>query len=296
MANLGKLAAKKPVRAMIVGFPGSAKTGSLASLANAGFKLRILDFDGNLEPLFTYVKPEFLDNIDAVSLEDKTRFSGQHIVPAGKPMAFQRGLELMDHWKYTEADGTVVDLGRSQDWGCDTIVVLDSLTAMGLAAKARIMHLMNKTPTNTTDAVWGVAMQEQEAFIEKLTASENKFHVIVLAHLKMISPKESRKGEDELTKELKEKRAELIPTRYYPSALGQALPPVIGGHFPILVEASTEYKGSTAKRVLKHLPRAELDLKVPALNLPERLDISDGMLKLFDAVTPGIVANCLKVS
>ncbi len=59
----------------------------------------------------------------------------------------------MDRWKYTE-DGEEVDLGASKDWGPDTVVVLDSLTAMGTAAFRRQMSLMNKTPLNTTQQLW----------------------------------------------------------------------------------------------------------------------------------------------
>lgn len=292
MANAAKLKLRTPVRAMVVGYPGSAKTGGLASLANAGYKIRMLDFDGNTEPLLLYVKPQFLANIDIVNLEDKVRNGQKFIEPSGIPTAFKRALDLMDRWKYTEEDGTVVDLGASKDWGCDTIVVLDSLTAMGEAAMDRVLSIMNKNRYGMTQQSWQFAMSEQEAFIKKLTSKENKFHVVVLSHLKMVGPQDIASSDDDLTKQLKEKAAEIIPTRLYPSALGRQLPQNIAQHFPTVVEAAKAYKGSSVSYQLMLAPRVDLDLKVPAPNLPGKLDIADGMLRIFEAIAPPL-SECL---
>lgn len=299
MTSAAKLAQTFPVRAMLIGFPGSAKTGSLACLANAGFKLRVLDYDGNLEPLIRYTNPEALENIDIVSLEDKLRGGQRFVETVGMPNAFADGLKMMDRWKYTDSDGEEIDFGvPKKDWGLDTVLVLDSLTTMGKASMRRAMALMNKTPMNTTDGTWGLAMKEQEAFVEKLTSMDNHFHVIVTAHKKLISPKDIRKGDSELTAELKERAADLIPTRYYPSALGQALPPEIGGHFPTILELTSEVKSGKSGKYVRHainaVPRPELDLKIPVPEIPSGLTVEeDGMLKVFEAITGGL-DRCLE--
>lgn len=286
MANAAKLALREPVRMMIVGYPGSAKTGGLAALANMGYKLRILDYDGNIAPLIRYTKPEFLKNIDVMLFEDKLK-AGPAYIDATNPDAFYRGLQAMDSWKYKEADGTEVDLGASKDWGCDTIVVLDSLTAMGEASKRRAMRLGNKTPTNMTDGTWGFAMKEQDAFIEKLTSAANNFHVIVLAHLKMIGPNDIRKGDSDVTVEIKQRLVDMVPTRLFPSALGKALPPVIGGHFPAIICAETRYKNGQPQRVLSHIPREDLDLKLPIPNFPTApLPVETGLATIFKELAP----------
>lgn len=287
MANAAKLASEVPARILMVGYPGSGKTGALCALANAGYKLRILCFDklANMQPLFRFTKPEFLPNIDIALFEDKLKSGSQYVALDGKPTAFEDALKMMMHWKYTEADGTEVDLGRSADWGPDTIVVLDSLTAMGNAAYRRAMALANRTPQNFRDSDYGMAMKEQEAFIEILTSSANKFHLVVLAHLKLVGPKDIRKGDDDLTASLKEKIADIVPTRYYPSALGSALPPLIGQHFScqVLVKATT--KGSRTQRIISVLPGEDIDAKVPALNMPPTLPQETGLLDVLLAVT-----------
>lgn len=296
MANAAKMASRRPVRMMIVGYPGTAKTGGLASLIDAGYKIRMLDYDGNSDPIFQYVnKRENLANVDIVSLEDKLRNGQKFIETTGIPTAFANGLNLLDEWKYKEEDGTEVNLGRSKNWGCDTIVVLDSNSSMGQAAFRRQMALMNKTPITTTQQLWGVAMAQQEAFIEKLTSDSNRFHVIVLAHLKMIGPKDIKDTEDETTKELKKRVADLVDTRLFPAALGQGLPPIIGGHFPILIEASNEFKAGKTERVFRTIPRPELDLKVPSRVSFDKVSVSDGLAKIFAELAPPL-DQCLAES
>lgn len=293
MANAAKLLARTPARMLIVGFPGAGKTGALASLANMGYKIRFLDFDGNTEPLLKFTKPEFLKNIDIQTFEDKLRVGQKFIESAGIPQAFTNALKAMDRWKYTDEDGEEVDLGQSKDWGCDTIVVLDSLTAMGNASLMRVENLLNKTPLNRTQQVWGVAAAEQEKFIEKLTAKSNRFHVIVLAHMKMIGPKDIAASDSELTKDLKERAGELIQTRYFPSALGWALPQTIAQHFPTTLSIELKHKGGDKmERVIRTIPRPDLDIKVPAPNLPDKLDITDGLATIFKAITPPL-ETCL---
>lgn len=287
-----KIAAKQPVRAMIVGYPGTAKTGMLASLANMGYKIRMIDFDGNSQSLLTYTDKDKLANIDIVYLEDRMRNGERFIETTGIPTAFRAGLDLMDEWKYTEPDGTKVSLGKSRDWGCDTVLVLDSITTMGLASMRRQMSLSNKTPLNNTDSVWGLAMGQQEAFIEKLTSESNNFHVVVLSHLKMVGPNGVRSGDDDMTKQLKERVADLVPTRLFPSALGKALPPVIGGHFPILIEAANEFDTrGVAKRIIRVVPRPELDLKLPSKVSFDKADIKDGLARIFAELAPPL-ASC----
>jgi len=295
MANGQALAAKRAARVMLIGFPGAGKTGACVSLLNAGYKLRVLDYDGNFDPLIQYAKPDKLANLDIVSLKDPLRAGNKYIEVAGLPEAFNRGLKLMKEWKYTdEATGQEVNLGASKDWGPDTVLVLDSLTSMGVAAFRRTMAMMNKTPLNGTQQMWGVAMADQDAFVEALTDPKNRFHVVVLSHKKMIAPKETTPSDaGTANEEIKKEKAELIPVRFYPSALGQGLPTTIGGRFPTILEIEAETKPSGA--IVHHIkasPRPDLDLKIPVPELPKSLTVEDdGLLKVFDLLTAGTKAN-----
>ena len=55
MASIRNHRASEVTKLLLVGDSGSGKTSSLASLANAGYNLRILDFDDGLAIL-----PEYL--------------------------------------------------------------------------------------------------------------------------------------------------------------------------------------------------------------------------------------------
>jgi hypothetical protein len=278
---------------LISGFPGSGKTGALASLANAGFKLRILDYDGNPEPLFQYVYPDKLKNIDIVTLEDPIGVNGQFVGVKGIPTAFLRGVQLMDRWRYQDESGEPdakgvkwVDLGSSKDWGLDTIVVLDGITGMGAASMARAVAMTNKTLMTVSRPVWGLAMQEQMNFLKRLTSAQTKHHVIVLSHLKMIGPKEINQDDDSITREIKERNVDLIPTRFHPSGLGRELPPNIAGEFPIAITLEVKAKGTKVKRFFSYQPKEEMDLKLPIKDFAAlgELGPRTGLLTIFQAL------------
>ena len=285
MASLANI--HPPLHAIIAGYPGSGKTGSLACLANAGFKLRIISFDkmANIAPLEQHTKPECLDNIDALFFEDQLSDSSKFIGVKGLPTAFADAFRAMDKWAYKE-DGVEVDLGRSRDWGPDTVVVLDNLTSMGEAGFRRAMAALGKTSLNTTQQLWGLAMKDQAAFLERAMSNKNQFHFIALSHLKMVGPKDLAKDDDALTKELKERAADLIPTRLYPTALGQELPRNISGQFSTAIEAERQVdRLGKEKRVLKTVSGAEFDSKVPTRkSLPATLPVEDGLLTILEAV------------
>lgn len=311
MANLAS-AGIEPVRLLIAGHPGSAKTGSLTALSDAGFKLRILDYDGNTLPLQMYGTPEGKARIDAVHLGDKLSTSGDFI-EVKEPTGFKDGLRLMDQWRYDRfegvdrvmgrpkkhfktgetipddppARGEVIDLGSSKDWGPDTVVVLDSLTAMGDTAMSKAMHLMNRTKMDNTDRVYGVAMGEQKDFLKKVRQPGNRFHFIVFAHLKMIGPqnyREGKGGDSEIMKQIKKEQSDLITTRWYPTALGRALPQEVSRLFPVqLLYENVEIHG-TVRRQIWTAPRIEVDLKMPSLDISKSLPISDGLLTVFKAL------------
>mgnify|MGYP003392999573 CR=1 FL=1 len=280
-------------RGLITGYPGAGKTSSLASIANAGFKLRILDFDGNPESVIQYTKPELRGNIDVISFEDKLAMLGGFIGVAGIPNAFPAAFKALDDWRYEDADGEAdktgkkwISLGSSRDWGSDTVVVLDGLTGLSSAAMAHARAILNKTPLNTTRACWGLAAANVEAFISRLTSMQNKHHVVVISHLKIIGPEGEQDGDSDFTKELKEAKAGIIPTRLFPSAIGRQLPQNVAGHFPVVIAAEAKAYGGKVRRVLVASARPDQDTKLPIADLDKLgdLPIETGLWDIFQAL------------
>lgn len=297
MANAAKIADTAPIHMLLTGFPGTGKTGSLAALANAGYKLRVLDFDGNPRSLLTYVRREALRNIDIISLEDKLESAGNFTAPKGLPTAFNRGMSLLKRWRYKDEDGIPdekgvkwIDLGPVADWGPDTILICDGLTGLGRAAfrKARAVH--NRTPLNTSQPVWGLGIDEQLAFCEIMTAADLRCHTIMLSHLAIIGPREIAADENEVNAAIKAKAAEHVETRWYPSALGRGLPTRIAGEWPITVNLHVDDR---RRRRFQFEPRKDMDLKLPVVDPSKltELDVQTGLLKIFEALgakSPGL--------
>ncbi len=284
MVNAADLLGTIPARILIVGYPGSAKTGCGAALANAGYKIRMLDYDGNPEPLLLHLDERALVNVDIVRLEDPMRNANKYVEVKGLPTAFNDGLKLMKHWTYENPDGSTTDLGRSSEWGPDTVVILDSMSSMGDASMNRTLKAVNRNPLNRTQQIWGSAMDDQDAFIRILRGSANRFHLIVLAHLKLIGPDDIKEKDDDTTKENKAKVSQIVPFRLYPWTLGQKLSPRIGGRFPTLILAESQQKANSCNRVLVTQPRADLDLKVPAKDIEKTYPVASGLLSIFEAL------------
>lgn len=230
---------------LIEGDSGSGKTGALASLVAAGYKLRILDFDNGLEPLKQFVRrdsPDKLVNIEFVSLRDD-RKAGAEGPTVTKPTAFMRAVKLLDHWKYTDDEDETTDLGDPATWGPDCILVVDSLTFMSDAAWNFREPLTPKGRDGKYDkrAVYGDAQGAIEDVLALLTSESFRTNVIVISHIKYIdNPDGSRKA--------------------YPTAVGSALSPIIPRYFNSVALCQTSSGG---KRTIQTTATAMIDLKNP---------------------------------
>ena len=86
------------VKGLCLGYPGSGKTGSLAALINSGrYNVRILDYDGNYDPLYEYVNPKFYDRVEIKTFQDTLKMGTDRIIPSGPPRAFELGMKLLDN-------------------------------------------------------------------------------------------------------------------------------------------------------------------------------------------------------
>lgn len=305
MASGTSLRRALAVRMLLMGFPGSGKTGALASLANAGFKLRIIDLDGNPESLLQYVRPDMLDNIDIVTLEDIIEDDPRGFTNVkGVPTAFTRAMALLDHWRYRDPEGSPLidpktneprrskageillyrDLGRLADWGPDTILVSDGLTGLAQAAFRRARATLGKVPGNITRAVWNLGTNDIGNYINKVTDGTLRCHSIMISHLRLQGPKAEESDDSTLTKTIKQAAAEHIPTRYYPSGLTAKHNETVSGDFPYVMRALAKGK----KRILTWQPTEEVDLKLPlsakAAETIGELIVEDGLLKVFRAL------------
>lgn len=239
----------KRVKALVTGDPGSGKTTLLASLANAGYNLRIMDFDAGLDILRAYLTPEGTDRTKYVTLTDSLNTA----------TAFNLAYRLLSSWKVGEED-----LGPVKSWGEDTVLAVDTITRAGDAALRRALAMSGKKFNDqASQPEWGTAIRDVEFLISYLTSEEVKCNVVFNSHLKYVG------GED----------GNAIKT--YPhvvgSVTGGGFPTRVGGYFNTIIRVDEKAKGA---RVLRTISDHKMSLKNPApkVVLPEE---EPDLAKLF---------------
>lgn len=250
----------EPISMLYLGESGSGKTGSLASLAEAGFKIRVLDFDKGTEILGNMLKanPTALARVDVEKCLDTFKQGSDQSIKWDsadkKSMAYPKALATLDNWP---------GLGSAREFGLDTVVVLDSLTFLGEAIMRYVLSMNGKHGTTwdpkagPTEPNWGSAIGLQEDFLALLT-SNLKCHLIVTAHLKT----QKRAGVD-------------VPV---PSALGQKLPPNVATYFNHTILAQS--KGGVRKILTVAPGLLELKSASPKSVKPE-YSLETGMADYF---------------
>lgn len=248
----------KPVKLLLIGESGSGKTGSLVSLVKAGYKLRILDLDNGLDALVHQVMaecPDLIGSISYMSFRDNYKATPTGPMIQGQPKAFTGAVTALDKWE----DGS-----KPSEWGIDTILVIDSLTALGRAslAWARNMNLSAREPRQWYNAA-GTALEDVIA-----TATGESFgsNLIVITHIDFV---ETASG----------------VMQGFASSIGKALHAKLPRYFNTMLALERTGQGTQVKRVLRTVPTALLTLKNPApMKLGAEYPISDGLAKIFAAL------------
>ena len=275
---------KLPVKLLILGDSGTGKSGSLASLALAGYKLRILAYDDGLSVLAAHIRkadPAALANVSAITLADTIKQVGTNQVFAGQPTAFSRGLALCDNWKDGEHD-----LGKPSEWGTDTVLVIDSLTRMSQAAFNFALALNNSGPFDANMTHYNVAQQLIERFLQKLVAGNLRCNVIVIAHISYWFEATTTVKKMETTTMRTAASADATAdtiSKAFPMALGRALSPRIMAYFNDAILATKKFTGNGTKEVryFATRPTTQLDLKSSIVEPPAELSLTTGLLDYF---------------
>jgi hypothetical protein len=241
---------------------GSGKTGALASLVDAGFHLRILDFDNGLSVLKGHVKNRAnLKNVRYVDkLQDEIKLVAGRIGFARAP-AFQRAMDALD--KGT-AEYWGEDLGPVESWTPKDILVLDSLTMCGRASLQMVMVANAAGLKNPEIQHYGTAMENVEKLVMSLMASTTPCHVIINTHITSVE------GD----------------ARLYPDALGSKLPPKIGKYMDNIV--GLRLAGGQRKFLTQKDGLLALKTAVP---MAENLPIDTGWVHIFEAITGKKIAE-----
>jgi hypothetical protein len=244
---------------MVIGNPGTGKTGGLTSLVKDDYWLGILDLDNGLETLKQYVLhecPDKINNIEFRTLRDEARMTqtGRTIIGAAK--AYTTAVDMCDHWKYGG-----VDEGNPWKWGPNRILVIDSGTFLAQAAYDwREQISLGTGKKYDGRAVYYDAQKSFMSLMQTITSERFKTNVIVLTHIRYI---ESSDG----------------TMKGYPNTIGTAIATMIGAYFNSVALCETQQGG---KRTIVTAPTAHIDLKNPApFAMQPRYPLETGLADFF---------------
>lgn len=264
MTNLTNHQSNKYTKMILIGDSKSGKTGALASLVCAGYKLRILDYDNGLDPLKTFVEkncPTLLKTVEYRTLRDKVKSTPLGTVIDGSPKAFVDGIKMLDKWKYKDGEEEI-DLGPPSEWGPECILVIDSLTFMSEAAFnfREPLAVRGKDGRYDNRMVYFDAQKAIMAVLSLLSSDSFRTNVIVISHIRYVENEEGRR-------------------KGYPTAIGEAISTRIPQYFNTMALFET---GQGGKRTLKTVSTAIIDLANPKpFDAAPAYSIETGMAEFF---------------
>lgn len=270
MPSLDQHSATDVIKMILIGDSGTGKTGSLVSLVKAGYKLRIMDFDGLLRILVEQIKlqcPDKIKNVSFLPFKDKLRASDSGAMPDGIPMGFANAIKALMRWK----DGDE-DLGNPADWGPDTVLVIDTFTRVSDCALRWGEFMTPKGKESGKSDGRAPFYTAQGAILDLMTIlNAESFHtnVILIAHVAY-----QDRGDGTI--------------RGFPRAVGKAINTEIPGFFEHILVAERSGTGGNTVRTIKAVTNGMVETKSPILDkhpeLKEPMMLNDALAKYFKTV------------
>ena len=290
MPTLSEHQSDDSIKMLLIGDSGSGKSGALASLAAVGYKLRIIDVDNGLDILYSTLKqfaPAAMQNVVYETITNKVKGVNGKIMAAGNPDAWNKAMNLLTHWKVgtpaqeakpavgpvpakpaVPASKDFYDLGKIDSWGKDVVLVIDSGTFLAQMAMDSVLFLNGRFGGKVEIQDYMEAMRLIEGLLTLLYSPEVKCNVIFTSHIAYLGDEGFIKG--------------------FPATIGQKLSPKVGRYFNNCLMCATKGSGATAKKVIRTVSQANIELKSSnPYNLPAEIEfsgITGGLATVFQTI------------
>jgi hypothetical protein len=281
----------KPIKMLYLGHTGAGKTGSLVSLAAAGYDVRILDLDAGVDILDDYInnkeqspylKPRaplwdgeyFGDRISYMSATEQYMLQGSRAIPRGTSWA--RIAQTLGNWIDGERK-----YGNIASWGPNCILAIDGLSRLCEAAmnfQLSLVGRLDKGPrVGTSDSNdYSQAYSYILEMLNLLKSTDIKCHIIMICHIKFIVDRAQR---DPQSKDA------LRDLKGFPQTVGAMLAPQIGQYFNHTLRAKSIQTGPLSRRVIVTDNDESIDLKsVVPLKVKKEYPLESGLAEYFYAV------------
>lgn len=263
MAKLSDHQSSETTKLLFIGSSGSGKTGALASLAKAGYNLRILDFDNGLDilPNLLADAPDALARVDYVTLQDEYKMMGNVLKPS-RATAWSETAKTLNNWP---------GLGPITEWTPQDVLVIDSMTFAGRAAMNFVLALGNRLGGLPQQQDYFMAQGLVENLLATLYSNAVRCNVIVCTHVKFIS--------DDDTK---------TTSGFAETSVGKGLSSKVGRYFNAILMAKSTQMGPRTTRTIHTISQGNIELKNPAPGkVPPSYPLETGLADYFNAVRKG---------
>lgn len=284
MPDIDQLDDSNLIKMIYIGDSGSGKTGSLASLAAAGYNLRVLDVDKGISilkdyatnPASMYLQPKpglwtaeqakgIARRINYIPVSETFTNTGGHVIAKGD--SYQKMLGYLTEWKYGETN-----FGKLETWTEREVLVIDSFSRVCDARMYMELNMNARAVSGRQQSDYWKVQDAIERFLEllvsydPLTKKGMPCHVILIGHVDYVE-------KDDGT------------TRGMPQSMGKALGPKIAQHFNHALLAKTSGQGTLARRKILTQTTGTIDLKNAApLRVKPEYDLETGLAEYFQAV------------
>jgi AAA domain len=264
---------------LLLGDSGTGKTGALASLAKAGYNLRIADMDNGVD----IIRNVLIEDGDLAALkrinyqpwqdEFVSSANGASLIPK-TAKAWPALVSALSNWP----DG----LGPVSSWSSQDVLVVDSLNFAGKAALRHIQQLNSRLAAPPSWDDYREAQRLVENLCAKLYSESVRCNVVCLSHVREIG-----RREDVVDDKNRVRSIEIADSvRGFPeTGTGRALSPVVGRYFNAVLLADFEGSGLATRRIIRTIPYGNIGLKNSApRTVKPSYPIQSGLADYFKAV------------
>lgn len=263
------------VKMLNLGKSGTGKTGSLCSLAMAGYHLHILDYDNGVNIIRNTLReecPAALAKVTYEPLRDKIKLVNG-IPKLQKPLtAYASAGKILGEW---------IDKGL----GPNDVVVLDTLSTFSQCAFDYGLSLSGRLYERPQLQDYGWMADSVRLFIELLTSPDLNCHVVVNTHVRFLADEEIALLISYSTDPKKEVDVEAAKTTGLPDAKGQEIPRIVARYFNTTTLSRSLGQGPGARREITTIPIGVVEVKSSApKTVKAKYPIETGMAQLFEDI------------
>jgi len=287
---------QRTTKTLLIGDSSAGKTGSLASLVAAGYRVRMLDMDNGgdsvvallNDPRYPYQPYCLAHGIDigegfnyVTITEEMTRHRTEGRFVPKAATAWIKMVDMIENW----VDGDI-RLGGIDTWTERDILVIDTLGKASWFAYYYAQQLNGRLGARMEGYDYqrdiGSTHNFLRGLLQKLYSTYVKCNVIGISHITTVD--RSRGGSDSPSRDPNNPtpRSEL---KGYPSTIGRSIAPEIGSFFNNCFKAEESGTGTNVRREIYTTPSDEIVVKAAnTAALAPRYPVQTALAEIFAAL------------